>query len=376
MKVIESVDDILLLRNNENDCLVSISDIEYKILHDWSQSQGTEKIIKKYGREFEIDENIIIELVFKAIKLNVLCRKDYIFIKSYKIGGPLQYLFVKIVFVINAIFRINIVPVFDGNLQFFKLFYYDFSYSVLDKALTNKHVQFFLKWMIPIVMVVEVLIIFFGKSELIIPTFTATTLLPFLQILMVMVLFFLCLTIHELAHYFVYKLYGGTSNEIGAGLMYVIFPVVYVNTINVYYWKKKRNKILLSSAGMIVDIIIFMSVIILLKYCHAQNIFTVSVSCVLFYYLFFLIININIFIPGTDGYYIFSDLIEQKRLYGNSYDEVRLLIVEIFTHRIKKKNFSHIMNYIYYMLCVINITLCWGAFVSLLTFPLWINFIC
>ena len=93
-----------------------------------------------------------------------------------------------------------------------------------------------------------------------------------------MFLIFFCLTVHELAHYFVYKLYGGTSNEIGAGLMYVIFPVMYVNTINVYYWKNKAQKILLSSAGIIADIIICMSIIILLKYYHVPNVCTVSLS--------------------------------------------------------------------------------------------------
>jgi len=333
-------------------------------------------ILKKLLKDLKkIDENIINTLIDKAIKLKVLCRKDNVFNKKYKTGSPLQYLFVKIIFFLNVIFRVNIVPVFDGGFRFFKLFYYDFSCSRLKNFLTNKGVQIFIKWTVPLLIIAEVLVIFLGNAKLIVPVSAFIVIHPFFQIIIVMFLIFFCLTVHELAHYFVYKLYGGTSNEIGAGLMYVIFPVMYVNTINVYYWKNKAQKILLSSAGIIADIIICMSIIILLKYYHVPNVCTVSLSYILFYYIFFTLININFFIPGTDGYYIFSDLIGKNRLYGDSYEEVRRLIGEIIIHRVKKKNNAQIICCLYFIICVINITIYWGTFVLLFTLPIWINYI-
>lgn len=65
-------------------------------------------------------------------------------------------------------------------------------------------------------------------------------------------------------------------------------------------------------------------------------------------YIFFTLININFFIPGTDGYYIFSDLIGKNRLYGDSYEEMRRLIGEIIIHRVKKKNNAQIICCLYF----------------------------
>ena len=210
---------------------------------------------------------------------------------------------------------------------------------------------------------------------MIIPISNSISIHPFIQIAIVIFLIFICLTIHEFAHYFVYKLHGGTSDEIGAGFMYIIFPVMYVNTINVHYWKNKRNKVLLSMAGIIVDLIICMAIIILFKFYHISNVITVSLSYILFYYIFFILVNMNFFIPGTDGYYIFSDLIGCNRLFGNSYEEIRRLISEIVTRRWNKKSLLQLLNYIYYLFCVINITLYWGVFILFFTFPLWIKYI-
>ena len=137
MTVIETVDNALLLKNNKDDGLVSLSEIEYDILQIWSRSNDSKEVIERFEKEYEIDENIINTLIDKAIKLKVLCRKDNVFNKKYKTGSPLQYLFVKIIFFLNVIFRVNIVPVFDGGFRFFKLFYYDFSCSRLKNFLTN-----------------------------------------------------------------------------------------------------------------------------------------------------------------------------------------------------------------------------------------------
>lgn len=375
MTIIESVEDSLLLRNNVDEGLVSLSKIEYEILYVWAKNNDLHDVINRFGKEYELDEFVIKILIYKAIRLKVLCRKDQITSQSSKLGGCLQYLFVRFIFFINSIFTTNIVPVFDGNLRFFKLFYCDFSHGILKKVITNIIFQKIMKWGIFLIILLELLIIIFSEARLIIPISASVGIPPFVQIIIVIFLIFLCLTIHELAHYFVYKLYGGTSDEIGAGFMYVLFPVLYVNTINVHYWENRRNKIFLSAAGIIVDLSICMAIMILFKFYHTPNIITVSLSYILFYYIFFILINMNFFIPGTDGYYIFSDLIGCNRLFGNSYEEVRHFIGEIVVRKRSRKTLSQLLSYMYYLFCIINITFYWAAFILFFTFPLWIKYI-
>lgn len=84
MTVIETVDNALLLKNNKDDGLVSLSEIEYDILQIWSRSNDSKEVIERFEKEYEIDENIINTLIDKAIKLKVLCRKDNVFNKKYK----------------------------------------------------------------------------------------------------------------------------------------------------------------------------------------------------------------------------------------------------------------------------------------------------
>ena len=59
MTVIETVDNALLLKNNKDDGLVSLSEIEYDILQIWSRSNDSKEVIERFEKEYEIDENII-----------------------------------------------------------------------------------------------------------------------------------------------------------------------------------------------------------------------------------------------------------------------------------------------------------------------------
>ena len=94
MTIIESVEDSLLLRNNVDEGLVSLSKIEYEILYVWAKNNDLHDVINRFGKEYELDEFVIKILIYKAIRLKVLCRKDQITSQSSKLGGCLQYLFV------------------------------------------------------------------------------------------------------------------------------------------------------------------------------------------------------------------------------------------------------------------------------------------
>ena len=51
MTVIETVDNALLLKNNKDDGLVSLSEIEYDILQIWSRSNDSKEVIERFEKE-------------------------------------------------------------------------------------------------------------------------------------------------------------------------------------------------------------------------------------------------------------------------------------------------------------------------------------
>ena len=52
MTVIETVDNALLLKNNKDDGLVSLSEIEYDILQIWSRSNDSKEVIERFEKEY------------------------------------------------------------------------------------------------------------------------------------------------------------------------------------------------------------------------------------------------------------------------------------------------------------------------------------
>jgi len=138
------------------------------------------------------------------------------------------------------------------------------------------------------------------------------------------VAFVLVKVCHELGHAYSAKHYGAEVHRMGI-LFLVFVPCFYVDVTSVWAVEKKRPKILVSMAGMMVELFIAALAVFLclaletgpLKSIAFNIIFVASVSTILF--------NANPFLR-YDGYYILSDTIEMPNLRTRSFQYVLHLI--------------------------------------------------
>jgi Zn-dependent protease len=119
---------------------------------------------------------------------------------------------------------------------------------------------------------------------------------------------------HELGHYIVYSKFGGKTSSMGIAFMIGFLPVLYVSTNSLYLWSNKVHRILVAAAGILVDVLLLIMTVDVL--------FMSFPSFLSFYLIFFLALfvvrilaNLNPFIPGTDGYFMLTDIISVPSLY-------------------------------------------------------------
>ena len=155
--------------------------------------------------------------------------------------------------------------------------------------------------------------------------------------------------LHEFGHYLLYKRYGGETSEMGFALVLGILPFIYVSTNSLYLWDKKSNRIRVTAAGILVDLLLL--IIILDLFLVFQN------KEIVFLFLFFvyfisvrIIFNLIPFIPATDGYFLLTDLISNPSLFydagrasKNTWENIR----QLNFYKIKTKE----VVYTFYIIC-------------------------
>ncbi len=132
------------------------------------------------------------------------------------------------------------------------------------------------------------------------------------NLILLWVLFPILKLLHELGHGFAVKYFGGEVHELGIMIL-VISPVPYVDASSSWGFREKWQRILVSSAGMLVEVFlaslalyVWISVEPGLTRTLAYNTMLIAgVSTILF--------NINPLLR-FDGYYIFSDYLEIPNL--------------------------------------------------------------
>lgn len=136
--------------------------------------------------------------------------------------------------------------------------------------------------------------------------------------------------IHEMSHTAVCKYFGGSVREVGIMLFYFT-PVIYCDVSDVYLFKEKYKKVLVTSAGIISQLVLS-SIAIVINYLLGY--FNNS-SDILFYYAVSMI-GISIFnlIPFVklDGYWILSHALGIDNLRSKS---IKYFINMFFTKNIE-----------------------------------------
>jgi len=147
---------------------------------------------------------------------------------------------------------------------------------------------------------------------------------------------------------------------------------MYTHITQVQLWQDKQRKIKLSLAGILMDLLIMLLLLNILSRYHKPDLFALLAACLFYYYVIQLLSNLNVFFPGTDGYYVFEDLIGKERLFGDSYECFKVFIKHPFAKKAPPKSFGHLL---YFFLSCINISLYWFMIAALMTFPLWSNLV-
>lgn len=121
---------------------------------------------------------------------------------------------------------------------------------------------------------------------------------------------------HELGHALTCKHFGGEVHELG--LMLLAFtPCLYCDVSDAWQMPSKKQRILISAAGIIVELVLASLAVIVWWYSQPGIINLLALNIVLISTVSTLIVNGNP-LMRYDGYYIFSDLTETPNLWQRS----------------------------------------------------------
>ena len=136
------------------------------------------------------------------------------------------------------------------------------------------------------------------------------------NLLIIWLIYPLVKTVHEFAHAFSVKYYGGDVTEMGIMLL-IFMPVPYVNASDSARFPDKWQRIRVAGAGILAELSLASLAILLWAAVEPGLIRTISFNVILICGLSTLVFNGNPLVR-FDGYYILSDLIELPNLAAKS----------------------------------------------------------
>jgi len=369
-----SNDDNLVLRNDMTGTLVVLSRAEYDLLQAFSTNNRYD-FVSKAMAEYEISEHLFQSVVRKAQQIDILIlsasaaqdRKR----RQSLLKLKLIYLANLFVSLLQHFTRRPLRAECTGNLRFFKLCSIDLKGGLLYHLATNRRFQKALPFVYFTCLA--------GLIVLVICSFDTFQFAGFaVEHISVYGLFFallfsicLCLFWHECGHYIIYKRYGGDCDRMGLGTLFCFFPVFYTQVGQINLWTDRRKRLLLTAAGIMADIMVLLALSAVLSVWHRACFFNLLLDCLFFYYIVQIITNLNVLIPGTDGYYLFEELLGCERLYGRAFETFKSLWRGIIGAEKTQFSLRQFGLLVYFILCCINITGYWVFVVLWLTFPSW-----
>ncbi len=127
--------------------------------------------------------------------------------------------------------------------------------------------------------------------------------------------------LHELGHAMACKHFGGEVHELG--LMLLVFtPCLYCDVSDAWQFPSKRQRILVSAAGMLVEIVLAAVATIVWWYSQPGILHLVALNIMVVCTISTVLVNGNPLLR-YDGYYILSDLVETPNLWQRSRDVLR-----------------------------------------------------
>lgn len=118
--------------------------------------------------------------------------------------------------------------------------------------------------------------------------------------------------LHELGHGLAIKRWGGEVREVGI-MMLIFFPVPYVDASQASYFSEKYQRILVSAAGILVELAIAAAAFIVWSVAEEGAVSAIAYNLFLIGGISTLVFNGNPLLR-FDGYFVFADLIEIPNL--------------------------------------------------------------
>jgi putative peptide zinc metalloprotease protein len=134
-------------------------------------------------------------------------------------------------------------------------------------------------------------------------------------------LFLVWITLHELAHGFACKHYGGVVQDIGILLMYGVLPGAYCDTSDTYLFRDRKAKVVVSLAGVTINWI-FNLLTILTLYLSSEGFFLRNVLTILLIHTLWLTFSNLVPFIKLDGYYALSDYLNLVNLQERSFEHL------------------------------------------------------
>lgn len=127
-------------------------------------------------------------------------------------------------------------------------------------------------------------------------------------------LFLVEISFHELAHSLACRVFGAQAGGFGMGLVWGVVPVFYTKTTDAYTINNKYQRMMVSAAGPLVDLV-FLGIFGLIVWLTPAD--GLAHRLALGYTAFplsVILINLNPFLIRMDGYWILSDYLELPNL--------------------------------------------------------------
>lgn len=170
-------------------------------------------------------------------------------------------------------------------------------------------------------------------------------LLPFVFICAVISTF-----IHESGHYLAYKTTRGKTSIFGFGLQYFFLPVFYTKVL-IGLIASRKKRIFINVGGMLFDVF---QVFFILYFTEHFHLAYPTISFLLYLVLISVIIrslfNLNVFLSGSDGYFILQDFFNIHNLREEAYKKTK----EIFS-RNRKIDYLHVLGMLFVIFNILSI---------------------
>lgn len=357
-------DDEILLKNISSNRVFKISPIEYQIISTFSENNSINKTHEFFSKEFDISEGLITKIISFA--------KEYDFINDTEnekdnkrknkvyYSNKFFYIFISI-FTFLRLDKLRLKIDMSSNFNLLK---------VVNWKVRNLGVYFysiFRKFQYAL-LVVSFFFFFFSLKKTDIPYifYNIGQIKPLLLVLLVLPISLIVSFLHEFSHFSAYKSYRGKQNEMGFALMYKILPIFYTSTEDMILWKEKKKKIAVAVAGLVSDLF-FLFIFLSVHPYLDQGIINSIISFLIFSLVIKFLYNANPFAPGSDMYFILSDLFNLE----SPFLKVHKMFKSLFS---KKKSYPFKWSlFLYGLLCYISIFSYIITFLSLITLPFWIN---